>query len=283
MVLPVIEKARALSRHYRFVFPDRSLRGRQGELLGRSVGGAIEFHDHRPYFPGDDIRHVDWMVYGRTGNLVLKSYREEITPSVEIIADFSRSMGLDPAKEELCRALCAFMIEMLSADSIVPVLWQCGTEPRKILFDYTRAVSEDPFDGRATLRDMVRTQGIRSRSNSMRVVISDFMFPHRPDMLLRRLASGAAGLCVLQLAAEDELEPVLRGGVLMEDCETGQEVSMRINETTVSRYRKQVEGITRGLERICRQTGAAFVRGETTESLETVIRKLVHEGQIEPV
>ena len=282
-VQETVERARALSRHYRFVFPDRSLRGRQGELLGKNVGGAIEFHDHRPYFPGDDIRHVDWMVYGRTGDLVLKSYREEITPTTEIIADFSKSMGLDPLKEDLCRGLCMFLVEILNADSVLPVLWQCGTEPRKIRFDYHRAICEDPFEGRATLRDMVQRRGIRSKPNSMRVVISDFMFPHRPDMLLRRLSSNAAGMCVIQLAAEDEMNPGLRGGVLMKDCETGEELSMRINENTITRYRQKVEGISKGLEQTCRQAGAGFIRGETSQGLDGIIQQLVREGQIEPI
>ena len=278
-----VEQARALSRHYRFVFPDRSLRGRQGELLGKNIGGAVEFHDHRPYFMGDDIRHIDWMVYGRTGELVLKSYREEITPATEIIADFSRSMALDPLKEELCRGLCMFFIEILNADSILPVLWQCGTEPRKIRFDYHRAVCEDPFEGRAALNDIVRSRGIRSKPNSMRIVISDFMFPHRPDILLRRLSSEAAGLCVIQLASENEMNPHIRGGVLMEDCETGEELSIKINERTVTRYKQKIKDISDGLERTSRQAGAWYIRGDTSQGLPKVIQFLLRQGQIKPI
>src|SRR3954465_386492 len=40
-------------------------------------GFSVEFAQHREYVPGDDIKHVDWKVYGRTGRFYLKQYEEE--------------------------------------------------------------------------------------------------------------------------------------------------------------------------------------------------------------
>ncbi|HWY86927.1 MAG TPA: DUF58 domain-containing protein, partial [Gemmataceae bacterium] len=40
-------------------------------------GFSVEFAQHREYVPGDDIKHVDWKVYGRTGKFFLKQYEEE--------------------------------------------------------------------------------------------------------------------------------------------------------------------------------------------------------------
>ena len=39
-------------------------------------GFSVEFAQHREYVPGDDIKHVDWKVYGRTGRFFLKQYEE---------------------------------------------------------------------------------------------------------------------------------------------------------------------------------------------------------------
>lgn len=272
-----------VSKSYRFVFPERSLRGRNGELLGKNVGGAIEFHDHRPYFMGDDVRHIDWLVYGRSNELVLKSYREEITPSTEIVADFSRSMGINSEKENLARALGLFLMNIFKTGSITPVLWKCGESPDKIQFDHQRILSEAPFNGRSTIMEMISNHYIRSRPNSMRIVISDFLFPFDPGVMLRRVSANAAGLLVIQVLSPEDTDPQINGGFLLEDCETSEEFSMRVTPEIVGAYQERVRNISSSLERTCRQLGAGFVLAEASKGLHEAARRLVIEGYLEPV
>jgi uncharacterized protein (DUF58 family) len=55
-------------------------------------GFSVEFAQHREYVPGDDIKHVDWKVYGRTGRFFLKQYEEETNLICWILLDVSESM-----------------------------------------------------------------------------------------------------------------------------------------------------------------------------------------------
>src|SRR5262249_4507944 len=55
-------------------------------------GFSVEFAQHREYVPGDDIRHVDWKVYGRTERYFLKQYEEETNLVCWIVLDVSESM-----------------------------------------------------------------------------------------------------------------------------------------------------------------------------------------------
>src|SRR6476659_6990710 len=55
-------------------------------------GFSVEFAQHREYVPGDDIKHVDWKVYGRTGRFYLKQYEEETNLVLWILLDVSESM-----------------------------------------------------------------------------------------------------------------------------------------------------------------------------------------------
>jgi uncharacterized protein (DUF58 family) len=55
-------------------------------------GFSVEFAQHREYVPGDDIRHVDWKVYGRTGRYYLKQYEEETNLVCWLMLDVSESM-----------------------------------------------------------------------------------------------------------------------------------------------------------------------------------------------
>jgi uncharacterized protein (DUF58 family) len=55
-------------------------------------GFSVEFAQHREYVPGDDIKHVDWKVYGRTGRYYLKQYEEETNLVCWLLLDISESM-----------------------------------------------------------------------------------------------------------------------------------------------------------------------------------------------
>jgi len=56
-------------------------------------GFSVEFAEHRPYLPGDPIRHVDWKVYARTDRYVIKRFQEETNLKAYVLLDTSASMG----------------------------------------------------------------------------------------------------------------------------------------------------------------------------------------------
>lgn len=56
-------------------------------------GVSVEFAQHRPYTPGDDIRHVDWKVLARADKIYLKQYQEETNLQLILVVDASESMG----------------------------------------------------------------------------------------------------------------------------------------------------------------------------------------------
>jgi uncharacterized protein (DUF58 family) len=64
-------------------------------------GFSVEFAQHREYAPGDDIRHVDWKVFGRTERYFLKQYEEETNLACWLLLDVSESMAY--ASGPLCK------------------------------------------------------------------------------------------------------------------------------------------------------------------------------------
>ena len=55
-------------------------------------GFSVEFAEHREYVPGDDIRHIDWKVFGRADRFYIKRYEEETNLKAHILLDVSESM-----------------------------------------------------------------------------------------------------------------------------------------------------------------------------------------------
>ena len=91
------------------VFSRKMLQGKlHGERRSKRRGQSVEFADHRPYVAGDDLRFVDWNIYGRLNQLFLKLFLEEQDLTVHIMMDVSSSVSLgEPAKELFIRKLAA--------------------------------------------------------------------------------------------------------------------------------------------------------------------------------
>ena len=72
-------------------------------------GFSIEFAEHREYAPGDDLRYVDWKVFGRTDKVYLKQYEDETNLICYLVLDVSESMtykGREAAMSKLQYAQC---------------------------------------------------------------------------------------------------------------------------------------------------------------------------------
>jgi uncharacterized protein (DUF58 family) len=65
-------------------------------------GFSVEFAEHREYVPGDDLKHLDWKVYAKTGRFYLKQYEEETNLACWLLVDASESMryGSGPAGDD---------------------------------------------------------------------------------------------------------------------------------------------------------------------------------------
>jgi uncharacterized protein (DUF58 family) len=83
-----IQRAEALGLHARYVVEGYMA----GEHKSPFRGFSIEFTQHREYVPGDDIRHLDWKVLGRTDRYYLKQYEQETNYVAHILLDGSESM-----------------------------------------------------------------------------------------------------------------------------------------------------------------------------------------------
>ena len=69
----------------------------EGYIIGQHRspyhGFSVEFSEHRSYEPGDEVKHIDWKLYGKTDRLYIKRYEEETNLKTYIILDSSKSMS----------------------------------------------------------------------------------------------------------------------------------------------------------------------------------------------
>ena len=102
----------------------------EGYIIGQHRspyhGFSVEFAEHRSYEPGDEVRHIDWKLYGKTNRLYVKRYEEETNLRAHLILDTSKSMNYTSGKVSklqygsyLLAALSYLMIRQQDAAGVV--------------------------------------------------------------------------------------------------------------------------------------------------------------------
>jgi len=256
---------------HRLVIPRESMRGHSGARLGLEAGASLDFHDYREYQPGDDLRHLDWSVYARSDKEIIKLYREEVSPKLEIVLDVSRSMNLPGTpKAEAALALaaaCAVAAENVHCEHAV---WTAGHRVHQLEGSSGSPNSWElpAFDSPCSPEDEIVRASPRWRRNGIRIFVSDLLWPSAPDPILRRLADGAAALTVIQLLAAEEESPELRGQNRFVDVESGETLDVFVDETAQSAYQSTLAAHREMWSRSCRRCGARFVSLSAEQMLE---------------
>jgi uncharacterized protein (DUF58 family) len=265
--------ARNVAEHARLPFHRRAWRGTGGNWMGTGVGSSIDFQDHRPYLPGDDPRYINWQAYARSGNYSMKLYRQEVSPQVDLVLDVSASMFLEPAKMERGLELFYFCLESAwrTAAPVRVWLWNRG-QPHLIDvaelrgYRWTEKIAGQASPERADL------SRLPWRSGSLKILISDLLFPGNAEALLKPLAAGRGFAVILAPFAREEAEPDWSGNLELVDCESDSSRLQRVDADTLADYRLSYQRHFELWRLAARKQEALLARVPSGVSLEKAFR-----------
>ncbi len=227
----------AAAQHLRLPVRRRAWQGRTGQVLGAGTGSSIEFQDHRPYAPGDDPRQIDWRAYARTAHYVMKMHREEVSPRVDVVLDVSRSMTFDAEKWTRSLELLYFAVESaraLGSSTHCTLLNGHMAHPLPAESLLAHALPQ--------LHDTQATPALSTvqwRYGSLRIVISDLLFPGQPDAWLSVLGATQGHGMLLVPYTRAETDPAWSGNLCFVDCETQLQRKQRVSPDIMARYQQQ--------------------------------------------
>ncbi|MCA9066461.1 MAG: DUF58 domain-containing protein, partial [Planctomycetaceae bacterium] len=215
----------------------------------KQMGSGIEFSDHREYSSGDDLRYLDWNIYARHGDLLLKRFQEEQDLHVYLMLDCSRSMAFGkPAKFDLARQLTAALayIALADLDRISVLTYADGilaefpvSRGKARILPLMRFLENLPTTGQDTnLSKAVQGLVHRGSRTGLTVVISDLFDEHGFQKGLDQLRYRHFDAHVLQLHDPAEAQPALLGDVELEDVETESVRMVTVTEKNLRAYEK---------------------------------------------
>jgi len=265
-----------IGQQYTLLVPHTIPRSMVGMRLGWRTGTSIDFQDYREYQPGDDIRFVDWNVYARSDRLTVKLYMEEVTPHLDVLIDGSRSMNLGNTTKAAATLKLAAILAVAAENAYCShAVWISDNGFRKVINDFLLPTAWDGFEFNSphSIDDALEVMPPTLRPLSIRVLISDLLWPATPIHTVQRLQSGGAALFILQLLARNDIDPPIYGSVRLVDSETDEIADLLVDETTIKQYRRNLTQWQQSWAEACRQYGAQLTT-LVAEELESSIVNL---------
>jgi uncharacterized protein (DUF58 family) len=274
------------------VISRKMLRGtRQGERRSRRRGQGMEFADFRPYAPGDDLRFIDWNIYGRIERLFLRLFLEEEDLSLVVAVDASASMGFGkPGKFDVARriAMSLAYVGLVNQHRVTLATLQAGGAERLDGLRGRRKAGEAAawLLGRkpAGPLDFVpacRALGSGRQGRGVAIVVSDFLVPDGLDQGLQALVGRGWDLFALQVLAPEEIAPGehgITGDLRLVDAEAGGEVEVTVSEALLRRHRERLQAHNARLRDLCTRLGARHLSIDTREDLPRLMLESLRRG-----
>jgi uncharacterized protein (DUF58 family) len=262
----------------------------RGSILAQrrtmQLGGGIEFADHRQYTPGDDFRYLDWNVYARHGDLLLKRFQEEEDLHVYFLLDCSRSMDFgDPSKFDFARQITAALayIALADLDRVAVVAFSDEiiadfplTRGKARILSLMRFLEELKPQGTLTDLGRVATGFVhRTQRRGLAVVVSDLYDPSGYERGLDLLRHRRYEPHVMQIYDRTEAEPDLLGDLELFDVETQSAQKVTISERSLRRYREIFAAFQQSLAAYCRNYAINCTRTTTEIPFDELILRMM--------
>ena len=252
-----------------------------GERRTKRRGQSVEFADHRPYVHGDDLRFVDWNIYGRLEQLFLKLFLEEQDLTVHILADFSSSMSLgDPSKAIFIKKLTAALgyVSLVNNNRVTISFFADGIEGqlanmrgRNYLHQMADYLMTAECDGLSHFEKSCKQLVAGRIGSGITIVLSDFLYKEGYDSGLRRLIGKNYDLYVIQVLSPKELSPDMTGELKLIDIEDGDIAEITVSGALLKYYKKTLNAYCNELKDFCTRRGAVYVLANSSDSIETLV------------
>lgn len=275
----VITKAEKLGLCARFIVEGYMA----GEHKSPYRGFAVEFAQHREYTPGDDIRHIDWKVLGKTDRYYVKQYEQETNFIAHILLDGSESMKYGSGKiskfdyGRIIVACLAYLI-LAQRDAVSLVIFDSElkkyvprSDSRSSLVNIlNQLVSYNPI-GKTDIPSILHQMANQIQKKGIIILISD-LFDDETKILegLQHLRFCGHEVLVFHTLDPYEIEFPFRGLVEFNGLEQIPKILTRPNEIRKS-YLEQFNEFRRRIQEGCERNQFHYQMVNTSQPFDEIL------------
>lgn len=255
----------------------------KGERSSVKRGRSVEFSDYRDYVPGDEIRIIDWNIYGRLDKLFVKLFVEEEELILYLLVDRSVSMDFGtPSKLEIALKICAALsyVALANYDRVSLGLMDTemsGFQPpirgKKQVFRVFEFLENVKPGGKTSLKSALGQFASRKMRPGLVVILSDFLDAGDFLSSLEFLMFKKFEIFLLHILDPFELDPDIGGDVKLIDVETGDFKEVTVTDQLLDMYKSNLEQFCGQIRSFCRNTGAGYLLAPTSVPFEDLVLK----------
>jgi uncharacterized protein (DUF58 family) len=255
-----------------------------GRHRSRLKGGSTEFAEHRAYCPGDEIRLLDWRVYGKSDRYCIKQFEEETSLQVVLTVDASGSMGFGRetiSKYDYSRraALCLARLILWQRDSVGLAVTGGGVRsyvpprsaPRHLEVLLNTLAKAAP-GGPTSLAADLAALGPRIKRRGMIILLSDcFEDVDQLAKSMRLLRARRHEVLLFHILAPEELSFSFRHWTRFESLEEqGQQLDLDPMEVRAE-YLARLKTFLEKIRYTCAELGCDYVPAPTAQPIGDVL------------
>lgn len=265
--------------HLKLASHIRMEQGLSGARKSSAKGSSVEFSDFREYLPGDDIRRIDWNVYGRLDRLYVKQFMEEKEACYHVFLDASGSMKYgEREKSVMAQRLAAVFVWLVLAqlDRVEVLTFQGGklgkTSPivgRGSFQKLLRELEQVSFGGSSEINEAVRRSGLQGKG--ICILISDFLEDKGLEDAVRYLAYKRQEIYLIQVLAKEEIDFDGEGTLELLDLEDAGSVRVTVNRQSIRMYQEALKNHNFRFQRLAKRYGCVYQQVISDEDLEKVV------------
>jgi uncharacterized protein (DUF58 family) len=262
--------------------------GGRGERKTRRSGAGLEFADHREYSVGDDLRRIDWNLYGRIGRPLVRLFDEDEELALYLLVDASASMGIGapPKLRIACETAAALAYIGMGGRDRVAVHAFAGAladgvgplRGRRQIHPVLRVLEQLQPAGRTNLAGALSGFVSRHRRKGVVVILSDFFDPLGAEPALDRLRASRFEPVLVHITAGEDRRAPEDDDLIVVDSETGREHAVTLDDETRLAYEQAMGARLEGLLRFCRQRSLPCVPVSAEQPFDAVVLRLLHVG-----
>lgn len=253
----------------------------KGERRSKRKGQSVEFADYRNYVVGDDLRFLDWNIYGRLERLFVKLFFEEEDLHVNVLIDQSKSMEFGgPSKSLYARRVAAAIAYIglvnynrvsLSAFSDAYGPDMSGVRGRRLIHQVLAYLSELRADGAGNMAAACRQFAIRHPQRGVVLLLSDFMDKGGYEAGLRYLIGRKYDLYAIQMLSPEEIDPQLTGDLRLRDVEDDDVAEITVSRALINRYKQNLNAYCSRLREFCTRRGVTYLFTSTSVPFDQMV------------
>jgi uncharacterized protein (DUF58 family) len=253
----------------------------KGERRSRRKGESVEFADYRSYVVGDDLRFLDWNIYGRLDRLFIKLFLEEEDLPLFILLDISKSMDWgNPAKGMYAKRVAAALayIGLVNYNRVSLCAYTdrlSGDMPdlrgRRLMHQVIDFLSGLPLGGPSNFAAACRQVAIRHKPRGVFLVLSDFLDKGGFEQGIRYLVRRDLDVYALQILAPEEIDPKLGGDLRLVDVEDADVAEVTISRPLIQRYKANLQAYCQSIRDFCARRDVAYMFTSTEVQFDRLI------------